>query len=216
MGWKQFTRETLGSDEVQSYLMDQAVLRFESASARDAAVGSPGHGMVCYLEDTDALLTYDDTAWRYPNERRTGQPWAPFPMGTLARAAVTAQSALPVTATRLAALELGPVWVPAGRRIRLKLTGNVFVTEGGTQAFQLVTTLGGVSTTRRRAIIGTIPAVTTPIAGAEVDVEITAAGTYNAGVITYRNAGTAVINLVGDATGPDGPVVFTLDDLGAI
>jgi hypothetical protein len=52
-GWRQFTRQTLASTDVQQYLMDQAVMAFDSASQRDAELVAPQPGMHCYLRDTD-------------------------------------------------------------------------------------------------------------------------------------------------------------------
>jgi hypothetical protein len=43
--------------------MDQAVMVFDDAAARDTAIPSPIQGMVVYLKDTDGLLSYSGTAW---------------------------------------------------------------------------------------------------------------------------------------------------------
>lgn len=64
LGRKVFTRETLGSAELNGYLMDQAVMRFASASARAAAIPSPSQGMVTYLDSTKRVEHHDGTAWR--------------------------------------------------------------------------------------------------------------------------------------------------------
>lgn len=52
-GWRQFTRETLASTDVQQYLMDQAVMAFDSASQRTGELLVPEAGMVTYLRDSD-------------------------------------------------------------------------------------------------------------------------------------------------------------------
>jgi hypothetical protein len=41
----------------------QGVWTFANATARDAAVTSPQEGNVCYLKDTDAVMTYSGAAW---------------------------------------------------------------------------------------------------------------------------------------------------------
>lgn len=71
MGWKQWTRERLSSTELQSYLQDQAVLRFASASARSAQLAAPAEGMVSTLDDTNEVARWDPT-------RVTGGAWVPI------------------------------------------------------------------------------------------------------------------------------------------
>ena len=55
--------EILTAADVNSNLMDQAVMVFDNATARDTAIPSPIEGMVVYLKDTDGLLSYSSTAW---------------------------------------------------------------------------------------------------------------------------------------------------------
>jgi hypothetical protein len=55
--------EILTAADVNSNLMDQAVMVFNDAAARDTAIPSPIEGMVVYLKDTDGLLSYSGTAW---------------------------------------------------------------------------------------------------------------------------------------------------------
>lgn len=54
--------EILTAADVNANLMDQAVQVFDDATARDAAIPSPTEGMIAYLKDSDALVTYG-TAW---------------------------------------------------------------------------------------------------------------------------------------------------------
>lgn len=54
---------TLTAADVNGYLMDQSVMRFASASARDTAIPSPTEGMVCYLDDLNYLMVYTGSAW---------------------------------------------------------------------------------------------------------------------------------------------------------
>lgn len=64
-GYKTFVAGTLATaSDVNGYLMTQSVMSFASASARDTALsGNLAEGMVCYLQDTDALLYYSGSAW---------------------------------------------------------------------------------------------------------------------------------------------------------
>ena len=68
-GAKLFTSgSVLTAAQVNTYLMDQAVMVFADATARDAAFGGAGEptlaeGMMCYLSDSNSLLYYTGTAW---------------------------------------------------------------------------------------------------------------------------------------------------------
>jgi hypothetical protein len=63
LGFKTFaTGDVLTAADTNGYLM-QGVWTFASAAARDAAVTSPQEGNVCYLKDTDAVMTYSGSAW---------------------------------------------------------------------------------------------------------------------------------------------------------
>lgn len=54
--------EILTAADVNTNLMDQAVMTFADASARDSAIPSPSAGMVSYLADSESLQLYT-TAW---------------------------------------------------------------------------------------------------------------------------------------------------------
>lgn len=64
-GRKVFTRETLSSLDVNGYLMDQAVMRFPTAAARDAAipVAQRVNGMASWLDSTAQVEVVDGGAW---------------------------------------------------------------------------------------------------------------------------------------------------------
>lgn len=55
--------DVLTASDVNSYLMDQVVMRFASASARSTAISSPSQGMMSYLDDTNAIESYDGSSW---------------------------------------------------------------------------------------------------------------------------------------------------------
>jgi hypothetical protein len=60
--------DVLTAAQVNTYLMDQAVMRFADASARTAAFGGAGEptlaeGMVSYLMDTNTISVWDGSAW---------------------------------------------------------------------------------------------------------------------------------------------------------
>lgn len=60
--------DVLTAAQVNTYLMDQAVMRFADEAARTAAFGGAGEptlaeGMVSYLMDIDQMQVYDGSAW---------------------------------------------------------------------------------------------------------------------------------------------------------
>lgn len=64
-GFKDFTvGQVLTSAEVDQYLMQQTVMVFDSASARNTALtGVVAEGMFSYLKDTNSTEYYDGAAW---------------------------------------------------------------------------------------------------------------------------------------------------------
>jgi len=55
--------EILTAADVNTNLMDQAVMVFDDSAARGSAIPSPSEGMVTYLKDTDAVEKYDGSAF---------------------------------------------------------------------------------------------------------------------------------------------------------
>jgi hypothetical protein len=60
--------DILTAAQVNTYLMDQAVMRFADEAARTAAFGGVGEptlaeGMMSYLMDTNSVQVYDGTQW---------------------------------------------------------------------------------------------------------------------------------------------------------
>ena len=60
--------DVLTAAQVNTYLMDQTVMRFSNEAARTNAFGGIGEptlaeGMVSYLQDTDSVQVYDGAAW---------------------------------------------------------------------------------------------------------------------------------------------------------
>jgi len=68
-GAKLFTDgSVLNAEQVNTYLMDQSIMRFATTSARDAAFGGVGEptlaeGMMCYIDADNTIYTYDGTSW---------------------------------------------------------------------------------------------------------------------------------------------------------
>ena len=58
----------LTSAQVNTYLMDQTIMRFATTAARDAAFGGSGEatlaeGMFAYIDADDSLYYYSGSAW---------------------------------------------------------------------------------------------------------------------------------------------------------
>ena len=69
-GNKLFTSgSVLTASDVNTYLMDQTIMRFTSTTTRDAAFGGAGEatlaeGMFAYTSDTDTLWYYTGSVWQ--------------------------------------------------------------------------------------------------------------------------------------------------------
>ena len=55
--------EVLTASNVNTYLMQQAIMNFAGTASRSSAITSPSEGMVAYLQDTDQLSYYDGSSW---------------------------------------------------------------------------------------------------------------------------------------------------------
>jgi len=68
-GAKLFTSgSVLTAAQVNTYLMDQSVMRFANEAARTAAFGGTGEpvlaeGMMSYLDDVNQVQVYNGSAW---------------------------------------------------------------------------------------------------------------------------------------------------------
>ena len=50
------------ASEVNTFMMEQMIMVFANAAARDAAITSPSEGMFAFLKDTDKLTVFT-TSW---------------------------------------------------------------------------------------------------------------------------------------------------------
>ena len=64
-GFKTFnTGDVLTAAQVNTYLMQQTVMVFDSSTARNTALGANvSEGMLSYLKDTDQVEVYNGTSW---------------------------------------------------------------------------------------------------------------------------------------------------------
>lgn len=64
MAYKTFVNGTLAdATEINTYLMNQTVMVFADATARNAALTAPTEGMVTYQTASDHLTVYNGSAW---------------------------------------------------------------------------------------------------------------------------------------------------------
>ena len=62
-GFKLFADgNVLLASEVNTFMMQQQIMVFASAAARDAAITSPSEGMFAFLKDVDKLTVFK-TSW---------------------------------------------------------------------------------------------------------------------------------------------------------
>jgi hypothetical protein len=55
--------DVLTAEDLNEFLMDQSVMVFASAGARDGAILAPIQGMVVYLTDVNKFQQYSGSAW---------------------------------------------------------------------------------------------------------------------------------------------------------
>lgn len=64
MAYKVFSNgDALTGGELNTYLMNQAVISFATTTARDAALPSPSEGQLVWLEDSNKYVYYTGSAW---------------------------------------------------------------------------------------------------------------------------------------------------------
>ena len=64
MPYKEFANgNPLPASDIDTYLMDQAVMTFANSTARSTAIPSPKEGMLTYLEDTGFYEGWTGSAW---------------------------------------------------------------------------------------------------------------------------------------------------------
>lgn len=146
-GYKSFVAgAVLGASEVNTYLMQQSVMKFADATARDAALAVPSQGMTCYLNSTGSTYTYSGSAW-VPN--------APFTIQASGTSSVTTSSASPWSTGTVAITNL----------TRFTQTPIVVATANYSTSVAIATQVSGVSTSgfTLRATVYTAAALTIPI-----------------------------------------------------
>jgi len=115
-GFKTFIAgAVLGATELNTYLMQQSIMLFSSASSRSTALTSPSEGMVSYLTDVDQVQTYNGSVW-IPQAYSQAAGTADSTTGTLA-----ADGTTPVTITypsnRFSVAPIVQAWTNSNRYV---------------------------------------------------------------------------------------------------
>ena len=142
--------------EVNTFLMDQTIMRFASTAARDAAFGGAGEptlaeGMYAYTNDTNTLWFYTGSAWESAGattqgltlNAQTGTTYTlaltdsgKFVTQTNAAAIATtippnSTVAFPIgTQVNLMQLGAGAITITAGSGVTLRSAGSLVITNG--------------------------------------------------------------------------------------
>ena len=56
------TGDLISASDFNDYIMEQVIMTFANATARDSAVSSPEEGMFCFLKDTNVLQFYNGSS----------------------------------------------------------------------------------------------------------------------------------------------------------
>ncbi len=63
-GFKVFSNnQVLLASEVMGFMMEQMIMVFDDAAARDAAITAPSEGMFAFTKSDDQLRFYNGTSW---------------------------------------------------------------------------------------------------------------------------------------------------------
>jgi hypothetical protein len=148
----------LTSAQVNGYLMDQTIMRFADATARDAAFGGAGEptlaeGMFCYLDSTNVVQSYNGSAW--VSIASSNAPYQnPMGLELVSPTTVTVGSGSAsnsngnITFTTAQAIKVQGVFTDTYRNYRLVIDFTSSTGGGNLQALMLsgATTSGGFTT----------------------------------------------------------------------
>lgn len=124
MGWRQWTRERLAIDLLQSYLQDQVVQVYESASDRDAKLTAPADGMHAFLKSVGRTVVRVAGVWRDIGAQPRAHLYATAAQAGLPTGYSTINMGAALVDTH-GGLNAGAFIVPAGQGGSYRLSGAV-------------------------------------------------------------------------------------------
>jgi len=125
--------EKLTASNVNTYLMQQSMMVFASAAARNSAISSPSQGMTVYLSDEGRTHTYTGSAWK---------PNTPFTIET-GTFSVTGNGSQNYTASRFTSAPVVIATIQSGNTQRT----SVSCVANGTTGFTAYVWAGAVAST---------------------------------------------------------------------
>jgi hypothetical protein len=133
-GFKTFVAgAVLGATETNTYLMQQSVMVFANATARNAAIGSPSQGMVVYLSDEARTYQYTGASWK---------PNTPFTI-EVGTQSITTSGSINFTASRFSQTPMVIATIQSGNTTRTSVT----TVQNGTTGFTAYIWAGAVAAT---------------------------------------------------------------------
>lgn len=184
--------DVLTAAQVNGFLMDQAVTRFATSAARDAAFGGVGQptlteGRVCYIDDVNLIQFYDGASWQDSGQFTVGD-------GTISNAKLAANS---VTSDKIAPGTVIAADIAAGTITATELADGA-VTSGKILDGTIVNADINASAViaLSKLATGALPTAITVASANIVDGTIVNADINAAASIAYSklNLGTSIVN----------------------
>jgi hypothetical protein len=201
----------LTAAQVNGYLMDQSIMRFANAAARDAAFGGAGEptlaeGMFCYLDDENVLQTYTGSAWV-----QVLSADGKSPRGVVSL--TNATSNLTFAATETVSITAATFTAVANRYYRvIYFEPTLPQVQNNNQVIQRlrVTNTAGVQ------LQATIYTNTTAVAGATNSATLVYVGTFTAGSVVLVGSLQSPGASVSASRSSDRPAQIIIEDIGAV
>jgi hypothetical protein len=144
--------------DVNSYLMNQSVMVFADAAARNSAITSPTEGMVTYLSDVNNFNVYDGASWiafagantSYPNQTAitSGGYTRPTPFAmAMATATITGSGTINLPANRFTQTPLILATGVSSTTTRTSVTTGTITLAAGVYSVPVYVWSGAVAST---------------------------------------------------------------------
>jgi len=150
--------ELLYASDVNTYLMNQAVMVFADAATRTAAITSPSEGMVTYLSDVNNFNVYDGASWlafagastSFPNQNviTSGGYARPTPFAmAVASASITGNGTINLPANRFSVTPSILATIISGTSTRTSVTVGTITLSAGVYSIPVYVWTGATAAT---------------------------------------------------------------------